>query len=66
MVAPKEDALSCEECHRKGGRLEGVPGFYLPGRDHARGLDAAGIGLVLLTLAAVGVHGFIRFTSARH
>jgi len=61
MVAPKEKAVSCEECHvRDGGRLASVGGFYLPGRDRSRFLDGLGSALVLLTLAAVVVHGGAR------
>jgi octaheme c-type cytochrome (tetrathionate reductase family) len=33
MVAPKEDALGCADCHAKGGRLSGVAGFDAPGSD---------------------------------
>jgi len=29
MVAPKEEALSCEECHSKNGRLKNLPGVNL-------------------------------------
>lgn len=66
MVAPKEQALRCTECHSTQGRLAAVPGFYLLGRDRGKGLDAMGLGLILLTLAGVGLHGFLRFNSPRH
>jgi len=35
MVAPKGDALSCAQCHAPSvgvGRLDNVPGLYMPGR----------------------------------
>lgn len=36
MVAPKEEALGCADCHDRNGRLADVPGFYMPGRDIGR------------------------------
>jgi octaheme c-type cytochrome (tetrathionate reductase family) len=61
MVAPKEQALSCEECHRReGGRLAALGGFYLPGRDRSRWLDGLGAVMVMSTLAAVVLHGGAR------
>ena len=30
MVAPKEKALTCVDCHARGGRLNGLPGIYVP------------------------------------
>jgi len=65
MVAPKEQALACTECHAKTGRLGKVKGFYLPGRDRGTGVDLVGWGMVLLTFCAVSVHGAIRFLSGR-
>jgi octaheme c-type cytochrome (tetrathionate reductase family) len=65
MVAPKEDALSCTECHARRGRLAGLGGFYLPGRDHGNALDILGWSLVLLTFCAVAVHGAYRFISGK-
>jgi len=32
MVAPKEKALACRECHIKNGRMKDVPGVDMPGR----------------------------------
>ncbi len=60
MVAPKEQALKCDDCHTKGGRLEGVPGVYIPGRDRLPWLDALGWTLSGLALAGVVVHGGLR------
>ena len=65
MVAPKEQALTCTECHAKNGRLAGVKGFYLPGRDRSRVLDFLGWGLILLTLCGTGVHGGYRYLASR-
>jgi len=60
MVAPKEEALGCDDCHVANGRLENVEGIYIPGRDSIRLLDLAGLALVLLTLAGVIGHGLLR------
>lgn len=60
MVAPKEDALACQDCHAKAGRLASVEGMYLPGRDANRWLDLGGLLLVLGTLGGTLGHGLIR------
>ncbi|MCB6178085.1 tetrathionate reductase family octaheme c-type cytochrome [Rhodobacter sp. Har01] len=59
MVAPADQALACESCHARAGRLAGIQGIHIPGT----GLPPGGLaGLVLLGLAALGVvgHGFLR------
>jgi octaheme c-type cytochrome (tetrathionate reductase family) len=66
MVAPKEQALTCTECHSANGRLAKVTGFYLIGRDHGKGLDFMGITVILLTLVGVTVHGILRYLHGRH
>ena len=60
MVAPKEEALGCADCHSREGRMAGVPGFYMPGRDKNDTLDLLGWLLVLGTLGGVSVHGIGR------
>jgi octaheme c-type cytochrome (tetrathionate reductase family) len=60
MVAPKEQALGCAECHSRDGRLKAVAGIYLPGRDHDLLLDRAGFGLAGLALLGVLGHGGLR------
>ncbi len=65
MVSPKEDALICEDCHTAKGRLDGVEGLYLPGRDHNRWLDLVGILAVIGTLIGISGHGLIRFFSPK-
>ena len=60
MVAPADDALACDACHAQGGRLEGLDGVYLPGRDSNRWLDWMGLLAVFGTLAGVLGHGLIR------
>jgi hypothetical protein len=65
MVAPKEKALACAECHAKDGRMSGLDGIYVPG-NHANTLvDKLGWGLVLLTLLGVLGHGAVRVVSNR-
>ncbi len=61
MVAPKEKALSCEQCHtREGGRLAQLGGFYMPGRDRNSRLDRLGSIALAGTLGAVLLHGGAR------
>lgn len=66
MIAPKEDAVACAECHtREGGRLASLQGFYMPGRDRSSLLDGAGWTFAILSLAGVFAHGGIRFAASR-
>lgn len=62
MVAPKESALSCSECHtRDGSRLAGLTGFYMPGRDRSKIIDYAGWLVVFGSLGGATLHGLGRF-----
>lgn len=65
MVAPKEQALSCTECHTRSteGRLAKLTGFYVPGRDHNKTLSLGGGWLIVLTLLTVVAHASIRIGS---
>ncbi|WP_299441007.1 tetrathionate reductase family octaheme c-type cytochrome [uncultured Rhodospira sp.] len=63
MVAPKEDAVACNECHKKGGRLGALTDFYMPGRDTYPWLTVTGWGLAGLTLLATIVHGLARIVA---
>ncbi len=66
MVAPKEETLKCSECHeRDGGRLAGLNGFYLPGRDRSKALDILGKLMLIVTLLGVLLHGAGRIISRR-
>jgi octaheme c-type cytochrome (tetrathionate reductase family) len=60
MVAPKQEALACNACHAREGRLTGITGIYLPGRDSGNWLDRLGLLLVAATLLGVLGHAFIR------
>ena len=64
MVAPKDQSLSCTECHsRTDGRLANLKGFYMPGRDGSGILNFAGWGAVLASLIGVLIHALGRFFS---
>lgn len=65
MVAPKEDALSCAQCHREEGRLKNVSGIYMPGTNNTPIIDKLGFGIALLALLGVFVHGGIRILTSR-
>jgi hypothetical protein len=60
MVAPAEDALRCADCHARDGRMAGIAGVYLPGRDGWPWLDLAGTAGLVLTLLAVLGHAGLR------
>lgn len=61
MVAPREDAVACEECHSRDGRMAGIAGIYMPGRDRTDWLDTLGWTVILLSLLAVLGHGGMRY-----
>jgi octaheme c-type cytochrome (tetrathionate reductase family) len=65
MVAPKEKAVGCVECHSSNGRLEKIDGIYMPGRgsDHARWLELGGWAMIIMTLVGVTGHGLIRIVT---
>lgn len=65
MVAPKDKALACVECHAKQGRLAGIEGIYLFGQDNNRWVDMIGWTLALLTLLGVIGHGLIRIVASK-
>ena len=65
MVAPKEKALGCADCHSKNGRLAGIQGVYLPARDSNSLVDNTGWAVVLLTLLGVLGHGALRIVTGR-
>lgn len=65
MVAPKGDALTCAQCHTAPGRLDKVPGVYMPGRSANPWLDKIGWLLAALTLFGVLVHGAIRIVMSK-
>ena len=60
MVAPKDKALGCTDCHSANGRLAGLDGIYMPGANANRLVDTLGWGLALLTLLGMVGHGAVR------
>jgi len=61
MVAPKENVVSCTECHvKQESRLAGITGVYMPGRDHFELLDSLGWIAILGALLGVVLHGLGR------
>lgn len=61
MVSPKEQAVSCAECHtRDNGRLAKLTDFYLPGRDRNMALDTFGLWAFILTSLGVFGHAAVR------
>jgi octaheme c-type cytochrome (tetrathionate reductase family) len=67
MVAPKEQAVPCQECHTRGaeGRLASITDIYLPGRDRVEWLDWLGGLMVFGALGASLMHGLIRLIARR-
>jgi octaheme c-type cytochrome (tetrathionate reductase family) len=67
MVAPKEQALKCNQCHtRPAGRVADLTGFYMPGRDRFKLIDIAGWAIVLCSFGGIALHALGRlFTNGR-
>jgi len=66
MVSPKEKTVKCTECHtRENGRLAGLGGFYMPGRDYNSWVEYLGGGILALTLGGVILHGSVRLVMSR-
>lgn len=65
MVAPKEEAMACEECHVKDGRLAHLSGFYMPGTGSNELLDLLGLLAISGTAGGVLGHGPIRAIATR-
>ncbi|MCT4590942.1 MAG: tetrathionate reductase family octaheme c-type cytochrome [Carboxylicivirga sp.] len=65
MVSPKEQALSCNDCHvRENGRLAALNDFYLPGRDKNDWIDLIGNLLLWGAMAGVLIHTLARLINA--
>ncbi len=66
MVSSKDKAVQCTDCHRRNnGRLANVGGFYMPGRDYNPLVEHLGVGVLVLTLAGVFLHGSVRLAVSR-
>lgn len=64
MVAPKEQTLTCEDCHAPSGRMAAIAGVYMPGRDSSGLVDGFGWLAVGGSLLAVAGHGYLRIRAA--
>jgi octaheme c-type cytochrome (tetrathionate reductase family) len=65
MVAPKDDALRCDQCHRENGRMMNIQGVYMPATNNTPMLDKIGFGIALLSLIGVLIHGAIRYFASK-
>ncbi|HON52408.1 MAG TPA: cytochrome C, partial [Bacteroidales bacterium] len=65
QVAPKEQSLSCVECHSRNGRLANITDFYLPGRDRHAGVELFGIISIIVSLVGIAIHATLRIISHR-
>jgi octaheme c-type cytochrome (tetrathionate reductase family) len=66
MIAPAEDALACESCHSRDGRMKDVEGLYMPGIGSVPILDKLFLTMALLALLGVLLHGAIRIISSQN
>ena len=67
MVAPKEKAVPCGECHTKSadGRLAALKDFYMPGRDAKPWLDFIGWAAIVMAILGGLAHAAVRIAIAR-
>ncbi len=61
MVAPKNSAVACAQCHSREGRLNGLTGFYMPGRDSFGWIEVLCCVAILGALFLVLIHATIRY-----
>jgi len=64
MVAPKEQALDCKECHAPNGRLASVAGIYMPGASVFGLPDKIGLALLAAALGGVLLHLLLRILAS--
>lgn len=67
MVAPKEKAVPCAECHTRAadGRLASITGVYIPGRDRNGWVDLLGGLAIVGSIGAGLIHGLVRIITRR-
>ena len=67
MVAPKEKAVQCQECHTRSeeGRLNEITDIYLPGRDRNGWVDLLGGLAIIGAIGAGSIHGIARILTRR-
>ncbi|SDJ28427.1 Cytochrome c [Aliiruegeria lutimaris] len=51
MVAPAKQAMECEECHARNGRLANIAGVFMPGTEDDRLVGLLGKLMVLAVIA---------------
>ena len=60
MVAPAENALDCESCHARDGRMAGLTGVNMPGTTPFNTAGLVGLAMLLAALGGVMIHAAIR------
>ena len=66
MVSTKDKSLQCIQCHtRDDSKLKDLKDFYMPGRDYNKVVERGGVGLILISIAGIFVHSFMRIRSSR-
>jgi octaheme c-type cytochrome (tetrathionate reductase family) len=67
MVAPKEKAVPCQDCHTRAetGRLAAITDIYMPGRDRNGWVDLLGGLAIAGSIGAGAVHGLVRIITRR-
>lgn len=67
MVAPKAEALACESCHAKNGRMANIAGIYMPGGASSgwgRIVDLIGLAMLFAAVAGVVGHALVRVVAS--
>jgi octaheme c-type cytochrome (tetrathionate reductase family) len=67
QVSAADKALRCIDCHtsKPEGRLSKLNDFYLPGRNRFAIIDNFGLGLLVVTILGVIIHGVLRNVSKK-
>jgi octaheme c-type cytochrome (tetrathionate reductase family) len=65
MVAPKEKAVECSECHQKSGRLAKLAGIYVPAQNGNPYLNWLGWFAAAAALLGALIHGALRIFTRR-
>ncbi|MBI2427659.1 MAG: tetrathionate reductase family octaheme c-type cytochrome, partial [Ignavibacteriales bacterium] len=66
MVSPKENVVSCNECHtRENSRIGNLQDFYMPGRNYNSSVETLGGLAIVFSLLGVGIHAGFRIAAAK-
>lgn len=60
MIAKRDEALGCADCHAREGRLVKLAGVYVPGQSRSGPLDALGLAAILASLMGIAGHALLR------